>query len=260
MKVLGSLPKGYKCVDLVADTYREISIKNGEHQKRGTSAHLMIPFTQSKLPREFKNSLKNGENKTRLIELIFQIISQESSPALQMLKCSKIYCSKESHTVAIDSNGVRDIDDLKSNQEEAGTKVILYCLDALKEPDATVVLHSHSGDTNIMVLIVALIRSDCERLYIDCNNGKNRKAICLADIIMNKNEKDALLGFHAFSGNDYISGFFRKGKSSGWKCMVKTEKFQLFADLSKSWELEESHLLLLEEFLCNLVANVETST
>ena len=133
-------------------------------------------------------------------------------------------------------------------------------MDALKEPETTVVLRSHSGDTDIMVLAVALIKSDCERIYIDYGNEKNREAICLADILMNENEKDALFGFHPFSGNDYISGFFRKGKSSGWKCMVKTEKFQLFADLSKSWELEESHLLLLEEFLCNLVANVETST
>ena len=64
-KFLGSLPKGYKRVDLVADTYREISIKNGERQKRGTSAHLIIHSSQSKLPREFKNFLKNGENKTR---------------------------------------------------------------------------------------------------------------------------------------------------------------------------------------------------
>ena len=92
-----------------------------------------------------------------------------------------------------------------------------------------------------MVLIVALIRSDCERLYIQYGNGKNRKAICLADIIINENEQGALLGFYAFSGNDYISGFFRTGKSSGWKCMVKTEPF-----------VRLSHLLLLEEFLCNL--------
>ena len=41
-KFLGSLPKGYKRVDLVADTYREISIKNEERQKQGTSTRLMI--------------------------------------------------------------------------------------------------------------------------------------------------------------------------------------------------------------------------
>ena len=208
----------------------------------------MIHSPQSKFPREFQNFLQNGEDETRLIELIFQVISQESSRALQMLKCDEIYCLKESYTVATDSNELSDIDDLKSDQEEADTKVIHHYLDALKEPETTVVLRSHSGDTNIMVLDVALIIRDC-----DYGNGKNRKAICLADIIMNENEKDALFGFHAFSGNDNISGFFRKGRSSGWKCTVKTEKFaQLFADFSKSCELEESHLLLLEEFLCNL--------
>ena len=94
-----SLPKGYKRVDLVADTYREISIKNGERQKRGTSARLMIHSPQSKFPREFQNFLQNGEDETRLIELIFQVISQESSRALQMLKCDKIYCLKERHSV-----------------------------------------------------------------------------------------------------------------------------------------------------------------
>ena len=58
-KFLSSLPKGYKRVDLVTDTYRENSIKNGDRQKRGTSASLMIHSFQSKLPREFKNFLKN---------------------------------------------------------------------------------------------------------------------------------------------------------------------------------------------------------
>ena len=58
----------------------------------------MIHSPKSKLPREFNNFFKNRENKTRRIELIFQVISQESSRALQMLKCDKIYCSKESHT------------------------------------------------------------------------------------------------------------------------------------------------------------------
>ena len=62
-KFLGSLLKGYKRVDLVSDTYREISIKNGERQKRRTSARLMIHSPQCKLPREFKNFLNNGETK-----------------------------------------------------------------------------------------------------------------------------------------------------------------------------------------------------
>ena len=106
-------------------------------------------------------------------------------------------------------------------------------MDALKEPETTVVFRSHSGDTDIMVLAVALLRSDCERLYINYGNGKNRKAICLDDIMMNEKKKDALLGFYTFSGNDYVSGFFRKDISSGWECMVKTKICSAFCRLKQ---------------------------
>ena len=37
--------------------------------------------------------------------------------------------------------------------------------------------------------------------------------------------KRALLGFHAFTGNDYISLFFTKEKAISWKKMIKNESF-----------------------------------
>ena len=252
-KLLGSLPKGYNRVDLVADTYREISIKNGERQKRGTSSRLHINSAHSKLPRDFTNFLKNGENKTRLIDLICEVISSESVWALHLLKCNEIYFSKEIQSTVIDAEGLRDFDRLKSNQEEADTKMILHCLDALVDPESTVVLRSHSGDTDIMVLAVTLIRSNCERLFIDWGCGKNRKAICLSDITMSEREKDALLGFHSFSGNDYISAFFMKGKAVSWKCMLKKEIFvEVFSAFGRTFEFDQSQLLLLEEYVCQL--------
>ena len=75
-KLLGSLPKGYKRVDLVVDTYREVSIKKGERQKRGTSARFMINSSSSKVPHNFFTFMKNGENKTQLIELFSQVIAE----------------------------------------------------------------------------------------------------------------------------------------------------------------------------------------
>ena len=51
-----------------------VSIKNGERQKRGTTAPLMIKSSTSKIPRDFIIFMKNGENKTRLVELICQVI------------------------------------------------------------------------------------------------------------------------------------------------------------------------------------------
>ena len=38
-------------------------------------------------------------------------------------------------------------------------------------------------------------------------------------------QSQALAGMHAFSGNDYISSFFRKGKLMIWKLLLKNDKF-----------------------------------
>ena len=252
-KLLGSLPKGYKRVDLVADTYRDVSIKNGERQKRGTSSRLIISSTHSKLPRNFTNFMKNGENKTRLIDLICQVITENSDQVLHLLKCNQIYFSKESHCILLDEEGPRDVEHLKSNQEEADTKVILHCLDALMTPESTVVLRSHSGDTDIMVLAVTLIRNSCERLFIDYGCGKNRRAVQLSNITMSEREKDALLGYHAFSGNDYLSAFFMKGKAVGWKCVQKKESFiEIFSEFGNTFDLNQTVSSLLEEYVCSL--------
>ena len=46
---------------------------------------------------------------------------------------------------------------LKSNQEEADTKVILHNLHVLRNSELSVVLRSPSGDTDIMVLALGII-------------------------------------------------------------------------------------------------------
>ena len=44
----------------------------------------------------------------------------------------------------------------------------------------------------------------------------------------------ALLGLHSFSGNDYISSFWRNGKPAFWKLVKGEEEFQkTFAELVK---------------------------
>ena len=68
-----------------------------------------------------------------------------------------------------------------------------------------------------MLFAVTLIRENLDRLFLDYGNSKNRKAIRLSNVVMPEKEKDALLVFHAFTGNDYVSAFFMKGKTTSWK-------------------------------------------
>ena len=49
------IPKGYERIDIVADTYREQSLKNPERLKRGTSSRVMVQPALSKMPRNFKD-------------------------------------------------------------------------------------------------------------------------------------------------------------------------------------------------------------
>ena len=52
---------------------------------------------------------------------------------------------------------------------------------------------------------------------------------------MTEDQKLSLIGFHAFTGNDYNSSFFRKGKQLCWKVLESKPKFvKTFCNLGVS--------------------------
>ena len=48
--LVSHLPKGYRRVDIIADTYRENSLKNNERDSRGVSNKVIIRSTWSRIP------------------------------------------------------------------------------------------------------------------------------------------------------------------------------------------------------------------
>ena len=70
---------------------------------------------------------------------------------------------------------------LTSNQEKADTKVILHSLDVLNNTDMFVYLRSPSGNTNIPVLALSIIRDHKERVFDDYGNGNDRRSIWLSN-------------------------------------------------------------------------------
>ena len=84
-KFLQSLSKGYARYDIVADTYRESSIKSVERRKCGISAKVLIGSTKSRLPRDMKKFMLNDDSKTFLIKLVFKFIIDEKQRSLYTL-------------------------------------------------------------------------------------------------------------------------------------------------------------------------------
>ena len=90
------IPKGYGCIDFVADCHFENSIKASERLKRGISNKVIVKSSKSKIPIDFSSSfLLCGENKTRLIKLIFQTMEDKKDEILDLLQSKEIVTSRE---------------------------------------------------------------------------------------------------------------------------------------------------------------------
>ena len=252
-KFIRSIPSGYDRIDIIADTYREVSIKTAERNKRGESQRIMIQSEQSKIPRNFQEFLKNGENKRRMITLIFNVIAKDRIKALDLLHCNEILLSSDNICTRVTDLTATEEETLTSDQQEADTKLILYCLHALsKDENKKVIVRSPSADIDVFVILLAKVESQ-HRVFLDFGVGMHRKGMYLHDIEMGTDQKKCLVGFHAFTGNDYISSFFQKGKGQCWRVVEKNRKFvTTFMRLGLMWDLTDQIFQELEEYVCRL--------
>ena len=148
-----------------------------------------------------------------MIQLTFAFLKNNIMKCLSILRASTIILSGDCQCEKITCEGCDEYEQLKSDQEEADTKVVLHAFDALSlSQNENVVIRSPSGDTDIFVIALSLIEEK-SRVKFDYGNGDNRKEVWLDEIILPTDHCKALIGFHSFTGNDYISSFFRKGKA-----------------------------------------------
>ena len=101
-----------------------------------------------------------------------------------------------------------------------------------------VVLRPPSGDTDINALDVALI-DDRNWVLYDYGDRDNRKTFRLNGINNSDKQRSAIIGFYAFTGNDYVSSFSRKVKKRYWEVAIKNSLFlAAFAKLGDHWNLK----------------------
>ena len=142
-----------------------------------------------------------------------------------------------------------------SNQDKGDTKVILHVLNALNANSENVVtIRSPSGDSDILILMISNLKQFKERVILDDFHGiTKRKSYRLSDIELEDEVVEALVGFHAFTGNDFVSSFFRKGKLLCFQLMLSSSRYKTaFAQLGESWELSDDTFRVLQLFVVNL--------
>ena len=178
-------------VDVVADSYFKISLKQNERNKRGVSKKVIIASNKSKIPRNFNNFLLNGPNKSRMIELIYDTLKTKRVKVLNILWCNNLVLANENNWIKITLPFVSTLDDYFSNQEEVDTKIILRAHKILEDipHDKNVVVRSHSADADINVIAITILQP--KESSIHC---KGAKAACLGELELSPIEKKCLLG------------------------------------------------------------------
>ena len=190
-KLVKMLPLGYSRIDIVCDTYQEKSLKSYERNKRGVSSKIIVRSHKSKIPRHFKGFLKSGDNKTRLTELVREVLSINKTKVLDMLRTKEIFFTTFNDCKRITADSISTEDRLVSNQEEADTKVLLHCLLSLTcNQEKNVIVRSPSGDIDITVIMISKLLNNADRVFLDYGTGIHRKGMWLSDVDMPGSEKN----------------------------------------------------------------------
>ena len=118
-KILQEIPNLYQLIYIACDTYQSESIKNAERALRGNEDKFVIRSPEIQIPPDFQRSLKNGQNKERMFELMEQAWAESSNERGEHI----LYVARGSSCRKI-ANGVSmDVPELRTDHGEADTKI-----------------------------------------------------------------------------------------------------------------------------------------
>ena len=185
-----------------------MSIKNAERNRRaGTGVQKIRIFSKDQtVPKQWKKFLSCGEDKENLVEFLCQhwvtYKSFQFGCLSTMYVTSRDKCYVFSSNTSDEDNIVcSDCPELKSNHEEADTRMLLHAKLASYSHDTTLI---KSPDTDVFILSVAMLHSlGLKDLFMITGTGNKFRVIHINSISSALGEKLCLClpGFHAFTGN-----------------------------------------------------------
>ena len=251
LRIFKEISQRYDIVYVACDTYKSSSIKSPERRLRGESNAFLIRSEKVQIPPNFQDFLSNGSNKERL----FSMIEDTWIKNRAMLNEREVYFAKDCSCVKITRDGCFTIDELRTDHEEADTKVAYLISHALRTYSniREVCVRSCSGDIDIPVILIGIF-GGCENAFITLDNGtgKYRKKIEITRCTLSRKQQKALVGFHAFTGNDYLSSFLRKSKKI-WGSIVENDEelLDFFVSLGEG-QVNDALDLAAEKFVCRI--------
>eukprot|EP00794_Sanderia_malayensis_P012447 gene12447-13734_t len=250
-RILQAIPHQMEVIYVACDIYSGHSIKEAERKRRGEGERYILNSPDVKVPNDISGFLSNGENKERLFNLIMQMWMEEK----YKLGKKVIYFSSKINCHLISKEECKVVEELACNHEEADTKVVFLLDHVLQRygQHSRVILRSPSGDVDIPIIVYGNQLDTDLRIFLDNGTGKSRKVLDMNSSQLSSVQKRGIIGFHALTGNDYVSSFFGKGKASCYKIYTKFPHLQAaFCNLGNSFTVDEQTKVALREFICKV--------
>ena len=241
-------------IDLVWDVYLKDSLKAGLREKRGKGFRKrVISSATMPKPKEWGDFLRVDENKTELFKFLSSELIKKPCPE------GKIIIATDEASVLSSSQDVTLDTISPCIQEEADTRVILHVKDAIEKGYSRVMIKT--VDTDIVVIAISFFsRLQPEEFWVAFGTGNNHRFIAIHEIAnsLSPSMCSALPMFHAMTGCDTVSFFYRRGKSKAWETWAAypdvTEAFQMMTeDVSdEMFSLIERFVVLMYESTSNM--------
>ena len=229
--------EGSNRVDVVFDVYRDISIKSAERVIRGESDAVTFKnLAAGQKVKQFNNFLRNGDNKTSLIRFVVE--HWQKTLSRERLKDKELHVTCGNRCFKITAERVEEEEELRSEQEEADTRLLL-----------------HVQHANVRILCLAFFFSIDVQIYQRCVSQMNARYVDIGKIAhaIGQDACKALPGLHAFTGCDAVSAFAGIGKVKPLKKLLSKQEYQsTFKQLGENWAMSEDLLMQLEAFVCDI--------
>ena len=202
-------------LDVVADRYPAISIKNSERSKRAAQGvqRIHILNKDQNIPKQWKKYLSSGENKESLIVFLCDHWSNYISSSLSHLEC--IYVTRKEKCLLFTCGSsqtdyvvAREVPQLECDHEEADTRLLLH-YKAAADTHQRIIMKT--PDTDVFILCIAMQQTVGKELLIMTGTGNKFRLIDISSVsnILGEELCACLPGFHAFTGiiNRYYKMF-----------------------------------------------------
>lgn len=240
-------------IHIIFDKYYEESIKSGTRSKRGSvkTAHSYIIKGDIQIPLNWTKFLAIAENKAELARYYTEYLME--SGRLYLKAGQSIYLSGglKEKVVKVDEHGFIYVPDLRSNQEEADTRIILH---AITRNAVNIVVSSPDTDVLVLLLHHRPAISSPKIYMLTGNVGRYANLshyIPVHDIYesLSHPQHRILLSAYCLTGCDTVSSFFGHGKKSVYRILQKPDEYMGMETLGDEAVLIQDELLAATKFI-----------